>query len=234
VKGAFTGADRDREGLMVAARGGTLFLDELGELPMSMQAKLLRVLQEREVRPVGGTALIGVDFRLVCATNRDLRAEVAAGRFREDLYYRIGVVEIALPPLRDRLEDIPELARHIVARAAKEVARPIPRVGTPTLRKLTRHRWPGNVRELENVLTKAVVLSEGAELRPVDVELPEGAAAPRASRKGIPAPTSRSVKEEIVAALEATGWNAVRAAKSLGMPRATFYRRLEALGIERP
>ncbi|MFO0758770.1 MAG: sigma 54-interacting transcriptional regulator [Byssovorax sp.] len=229
VRGAFTGADRDRVGLVVEARGGTLFLDELGEMPLEIQAKLLRVIQEREVRPVGASASVPVDFRLVSATNRDLRAEVARGRFREDLYYRVGVVEVLLPPLRERLEDLPDLARHFVARAASGLGRAAPRITPAALRKLGAYAFPGNVRELENLITKAVIFAQGGEIGPSDIELPRAAktTAPRALKP----------KEEralILAALERTGWNAALAARDLAMPRATFYRRLDRHGITRP
>ncbi len=228
VKGAFTGADKDRTGLVALATGGTLFLDELGELPLEMQAKLLRVLQEREVRPVGAAASIPVDFRLVSATNRDLRAEVSRGRFREDLYYRVGVVEVTLPPLRDRTEDLRALATYFAERAARDLGREPPTLGADALRKLAGHAWPGNVRELENVLTKTVVFAESQELRASDVELP------RTERKGPRrAPRQDDERAMIERALEKTGWNAVLAARQLGMPRATFYRRLAKLGIVR-
>ncbi|WP_437337847.1 sigma 54-interacting transcriptional regulator [Sorangium sp. So ce394] len=230
VRGAFTGADRDRTGLVVAARGGTLFLDELGEMPLEVQAKLLRVLQEREVRPVGSAEAVRVDFRLVCATNRDLLAETARGRFREDLYYRVAVVQIRLPPLRDRLEDLPELALHFVRRAAEQLGRPAPQLSREALRRLSQHGWPGNVRELENVITKAVVLCDGRRIGPDDVDLPRareggGRGAPRAL------PDERAA---LLAALERTGWNALQAARDAGMSRATFYRKLRRLGIQRP
>ncbi len=234
VKGAFTGAERERTGLVVAATGGTLFLDELGEMPLEVQAKLLRVLQEKEVRPLGGAAPISVDFRLVCATNRDLLREVAAGRFREDLYYRVGVVDVRLPPLRERLTDLPELTAFFVKRAAEQVGRSAPRLTPGALKRLAEHDWPGNVRELENVLTKAVVLADGLELTASDVETSQ-TQKPRAAARG---PGSRAAPEGerafILSALEQSGWNAVRAARDLGMPRATFYRRLRALGVERP
>ncbi|WP_437930564.1 sigma 54-interacting transcriptional regulator [Sorangium sp. So ce291] len=230
VRGAFTGADRDRTGLVVAARGGTLFLDELGEMPLEVQAKLLRVLQEREVRPVGSAEAVRVDFRLVCATNRDLLAETARGRFREDLYYRVAVVQIRLPPLRDRLEDLPELALHFVRRAAEQLGRPAPLLSREALRRLGQHRWPGNVRELENVITKAVVLCDGRKIGPDDVDLPRardggGRGAPR---------SPRDERAALLGALERTGWNALQAAREAGMSRATFYRKLRRLGIERP
>ncbi|XXY48096.1 sigma 54-interacting transcriptional regulator [Sorangium sp. So ce269] len=230
VRGAFTGADRDRTGLVVAARGGTLFLDELGEMPLEVQAKLLRVLQEREVRPVGSAEAVRVDFRLVCATNRDLLAETARGRFREDLYYRVAVVQIRLPPLRDRLEDLPELALHFVRRAAEQLGRPAPLLSREALRRLGQHGWPGNVRELENVITKAVVLCDGRKIGPDDVDLPRardggGRGAPR---------SPRDERAALLGALERTGWNALQAAREAGMSRATFYRKLRRLGIERP
>ncbi|MFT3767119.1 MAG: sigma 54-interacting transcriptional regulator [Minicystis sp.] len=235
VKGAFTGADRDRTGLIVAAKGGTLFLDELGEMPLEVQAKLLRVVQEREVRPVGAATSIPVDFRLVCATNRDLRAEVARGRFREDLYYRVGVVEVALPPLRDRTEDLPHLAIHFVARAAETLGRPAPKLTGAAMRKLVQYGWPGNVRELENVLTKAVVFASGATIGPDEIELPRAAPVSlrRAARREDP-PQKEDERALILAALDRTGWNAALAARDLGMPRATFYRRLAHHAIRRP
>ncbi|WP_437680854.1 sigma 54-interacting transcriptional regulator [Sorangium sp. So ce131] len=232
VRGAFTGADRDRTGLVVAARGGTLFLDELGEMPLEVQAKLLRVLQEREVRPVGSAEAVRVDFRLVCATNRDLLAETARGRFREDLYYRVAVVQIRLPPLRDRLEDLPELALHFVRRAAEQLGRPTPQLSREALRRLGQHSWPGNVRELENVITKAVVLCDGRKIGPDDVDLPR-APGRGAHGRGAPNPL-RDERAAILGALDRTGWNAVQAAREAGMSRATFYRKLRQLGIERP
>jgi transcriptional regulator with GAF, ATPase, and Fis domain/tetratricopeptide (TPR) repeat protein len=228
VRGAFTGADRDRTGLMVAARGGTLFLDELGELPIEMQAKLLRVLQEREVRPLGSTEAVPVDFRLVCATNRDLRAEVARGRFREDLYFRVGVVELPLPPLRSRLEDVPTLAAHFLRRASEQLGRPQARLSPAAMRALLAHSFPGNVRELENVLTRAAVLCERGEITPEDLGLSRSAGA---ARRRVAPPDERAA---YVAALEGAGWNVVRAARELSVPRATFYRKLARFGLEGP
>jgi len=234
ARGAFTGAERDREGLVVSARGGTLFLDELGEMPLDVQAKLLRVLQEKEVRPLGSHNSVAVDFRLVCATNRDLRAEVDAGRFREDLFYRVGVVEVRVPPLRERLEDLPELALTFTRRAADQIGRPLPRLTAGALRKLSSHAWPGNVRELENVVTKAVVLADGDELRGEDIELPGAKPAVAQLQRAGRAPAASDERDWILAALHETGWNAVQAARDLGMPRATFYRRLRSLGLARP
>jgi transcriptional regulator with GAF, ATPase, and Fis domain len=234
VRGAYTGATRDREGLLVSARGGTLFLDELGEMPLGMQVKLLRVLQEREVQPLGSSATVPIDVRIVCATNRRLREEVAAGRFREDLYYRVGVVEIVVPPLRDRVEDIPEIAARIVADGAATIGRPAPKIGSAAMRVLLSHPWPGNVRELENVLTKAVLMTEGATIQAADVEVPSASvtaksAALPADRAGFLA----AEQDRILAVLRACRWNVSEAGKALGIPRATLYRKLERFGAVR-
>jgi two-component system response regulator PilR (NtrC family) len=164
VRGAFTGAIADREGLFVAAHGGTLFLDEIGEIPPALQVKLLRVLQERRVRPVGGTTERDVDVRVIAATNRDLEAEVARGTFRRDLYYRLNVISIALPPLRHRREDIPLLIDHFVARFARELGKPIEGLTPDALTVLCNYRYPGNVRELENLIERAVTLSQASRL----------------------------------------------------------------------
>ncbi len=164
-KGAFTSATEDRDGLLVTARGGTVLLDELGEMPLSMQVKLLRVLQEQVVRPLGSNEAVGIDMRLLCATNRRLREDVASGRFREDLFYRVGVVEIQLPPLRERLEDIPELVDRVLQSTAERIGKPAPGVSPSGMRVLLEHSWPGNVRELENVIIKAVLLAEPRRFR---------------------------------------------------------------------
>ncbi|AKV00003.1 two component, sigma54 specific, transcriptional regulator, Fis family [Labilithrix luteola] len=226
-RGAFSGATRDQPGLFVAARGGTLFLDELGEMPPSMQVKLLRVLQEREVRPLGATESVPVDVRLVCATNRVLAEEVRAGRFREDLYYRVAVVDIELPPLRDRIEDVLPLAESTLARLATELGRPRAALDRSAERALLAHAWPGNVRELENVLTKAVLLAKRTELGESDLALGEvSSPSPRGP--------SAALRARIVATLEETDWNVVVASKILGVPRATLYRKMRRFGILRP
>ena len=231
VRGAFTGADRDREGLLVSARDGTVLLDEIGEMPLDMQVKLLRVLQDREVRPVGSTKSRQTGFRLVCATNRRLRDEVASGRFREDLFYRIGVVELTVPPLRERAEDIPELAHHILQRVAKEVGRSVPRVERKAMQALLRHVWPGNVRELENVLVTALLMAEeGRALSTRDIQLPSQntrPATPVASRRDY----QRAEEERIRDALVACRWNVSEVARQLGVSRPTLYRRLRRYGI---
>jgi transcriptional regulator with PAS, ATPase and Fis domain len=231
VRGAFTGADRDKTGLMLAARGGTLFLDELGELPLSIQAKLLRVLQEREVRPLGSERALPLDVRLVCATHRELLQAAANGEFRQDLFYRIAVVTVRLPPLRERVEDLPELARSILSRLAKSADRPAPELGRDALRALSAHPFPGNIRELENVLTRAFVISGGARIGAGDLEL---------SRSIAPAPRSTSKKafaieerQRILEALNATRWNVSVVSRTLGIPRNTLYRKLQRYGLTR-
>jgi len=163
-KGAFTGADRQKPGRLELADGGTLFIDEVGEIPKSVQAKLLRALQEKTLVRVGGTRTLRSDFRLVAATNRDLAAEVAAGRFREDLYYRINVVPLAVPPLRERKEDIPLLARYFLAKHTSRYGRPEIELTKEDEAKLMGYDWPGNVRELENVVERTVLLSMGEDL----------------------------------------------------------------------
>jgi two-component system response regulator PilR (NtrC family) len=164
AKGAFTGAQGARQGLFQAAQDGTLFLDEIGELPVSLQVKLLRAIQERCIRPVGDTEDVAVDVRLVAATNRDLAAEVRAGRFREDLYYRLNVVQIRVPPLRERREDVLPLADHFLRRFAAEHGRALPRLSAHAKRRLSEYWFPGNVRELENLIERAVALSNGDEV----------------------------------------------------------------------
>jgi two-component system response regulator PilR (NtrC family) len=172
-KGAFTGATEEREGFFQAAHGGTLFLDEIGDLPLAMQSKLLRAIQERAVRAVGATAEVPVDVRVLSASHKDLQAEVQGGRFRQDLFYRLNVIQISLPALRERLDDLPQLGQRILARIAKESHLPeVPRLSDAALSALLQHRFPGNVRELENLLHRAVALSAHATLEPEDLGLP--------------------------------------------------------------
>ncbi|MEY4754388.1 MAG: hypothetical protein RJA44_2063 [Pseudomonadota bacterium] len=176
-KGAFTGAAEDREGFFQAASGGTLFLDEIGDLPLSMQSKLLRALQERAVRPVGAVAEQPVDVRIISATHKDLAAEVQAGRFRQDLYYRLNVIEIVVPPLRERMDDLPELCVRVLERIAADAGLgSVPQLTPAALQLLSRYGFPGNVRELENLLHRAVALSNHALLDTVDLHLPERSA----------------------------------------------------------
>ena len=231
VRGAFTGADRDKQGLLLAATGGTLFLDELGELSLPLQAKLLRVLQEREVRPLGSQKSLPLDIRLVAATHRDLERAMAEGKFREDLYYRMAVVTVPLPPLRERPEDLPALCEKILQRLAHEAGKRPPELGQDALRRLSAHPFPGNVRELENVLTRAFVLAAGPKIRAEELDL---------GGKRAPAPRARSrrdfetdEKDRILAALRAARWNVSVVSRSLGIPRNTLYRKLARYGLER-
>jgi len=231
VKGAFTGADRDKIGLMPAANGGTLFLDEVGELPLSTQAKLLRVLQEREVRPLGANRAIALDIRLVCATHRDLLADVASGRFREDLYYRIAVVSVDLPPLRQRVEDLPALSTKILSELARRAHQPTPELTQSALRKLSAHAFPGNVRELQNVLTRAFVLASGGKIDERDIDL--GATRARGPRAHSRRDFEAQERERILEALRSARWNVSVVARSLAIPRNTLYRKLARYGISR-
>jgi transcriptional regulator with GAF, ATPase, and Fis domain/energy-coupling factor transporter ATP-binding protein EcfA2 len=239
VKGAFTGADRERRGLFRETEGGTLLLDEIGEMPTKMQAGLLRVLQERTVRPVGGTREESIDVRVVAATHRDLAALVEQGAFREDLLYRLQVVELRIPPLRERPEDIPLLVDHFLQIFAARYRRDKGSVSREAMRLLACHEWPGNVRQLQNVLLNAWVLSEREELAPDDFELssPRPAPPPAAPRPDGSLPSSfvdhrASEKERILQALQEHGWNRLKAAHALGIPRRTFYRRLREHGIQ--
>ena len=193
-KGAFTGANEDREGFFQAAQSGTLFLDEIGDLPLAMQSKLLRVIQERAVRPLGATAEQPVNVRIVSATHRDLGVEVQAGRFRQDLFYRLNVIRIVVPPLRERLDDVPAICRAVVERIARDAGVAEPPVLAPEAeRRLLRHAFPGNVRELENLLHRALALAAGSTIGVDDLGLPDEAAADHAGPDTAPAALRGSV-----------------------------------------
>jgi serine/threonine-protein kinase PknK len=249
VKGAFTGADRDRKGLFRECQGGTILLDEIGETPKKMQSTLLRVLQEKKVRPVGGATEESVDVRVVFATNKDLDELVKKGEFREDLYYRIHVVEARLPSLRERGDDIPQLVDHFLGLFAARYKREKKAISRDAIRRLASYAWPGNVRQLENVLLNALVMSEEPELIADDIELPDGwvtessrerarsteaepGRAEPARRKGTVSEHRREERERILKALRSCNWNRVRAAELSGIPRRTFYRRLREYGIQ--
>jgi two-component system, NtrC family, response regulator AtoC len=226
-RGAFTGAVMTKRGLFELAHGGTVFLDEVGDLSPALQAKLLRVLQEREVRRVGAGETIPIDVRILAATNRDLQRRVEAGEFREDLFYRLSVVTIALPPLRDRREDIPLLAQHFLEKLARAASTPPRAIAPAALERLRAHDWPGNVRELENVIARAVALSSAPVLTPEDLGLTSGEAA--AAGPALPAPrmTLDAVKRWYVSKVLAdAGGNKQRAAEILGVDRRTLYRML--------
>jgi DNA-binding NtrC family response regulator len=235
--GAFTGAKQARPGLFEAAAGGTLFLDEVGELPLPVQPKLLRALQEGTVRRVGADRERDVDARIVAATNRDLEEQVRRGRFREDLYWRLNVIHVHVPPLRERPIDIPLLAEHFLTRASEAAGRQPLDVSPDTLAVLTAYSWPGNVRELENAVERAVALARGSRLTPDD--LPErirttgeaAAAIARAQERGL---TLRELEREyILETLRRAGGNKSRAAEILGLDRKTLYRKLDEYRDER-
>ena len=242
AKGAFTGALRDRAGRFELADGGTLFLDEVGEIPLELQAKLLRVLQEGELERVGEERTRKVDVRLLAATNRDLRSEAEAGRFRQDLYYRLSVFPIELPPLRKRMEDLPLLADHFLALAARKLGRPKPRLTLANAQQLQRYHWPGNVRELQHVLERAVITADGARLA---IELPAGPAGTpgKATTLSASAAADRVLTDAEVRRLEADNIRAALrqttgrvsgpggAAELLGIKPTTLASRIKALGI---
>ena len=240
VKGSFTGALKDKPGRFELADGGTLFLDEIGEVPLAMQAKLLRVLQEQELERVGDTRTRKVNVRLIAATNRDLKREVEAGRFRPDLYYRLSVFPIEVPPLRERTEDIAPLALHFVQQTARRMNRPQPRITQAMMTRLAAHDWLGNVRELQNAIERAVILSQGG---PLQFDLPEAGARntstvarPAAAQMLTRDELKRQERESIIAALAQAGgrmFGAGGAAELLGMKPTTLASRIKALRIER-
>ena len=235
-KGAFTGAEADREGFFHAANGGTLFLDEVADLPLAMQVKLLRAIQEKRVRKVGATTEDQVDVRIICATHQNLAALVEAGKFRQDLYYRLAVIELRMPPLRECREDIPVLAEAILARLGEEGGAARSRLAEPALDALLEYNFPGNARELENVLERAIALSGSAEIQPDDLQLAPPAAVeePRAPNAKWPLQEylDRLEREAILEALDKTRFNRTAAAKLLGITFRALRYRMERLGIQ--
>ena len=231
-KGAFTGALRERAGLIEAADGGTVFLDEIGEVSSPVQSKLLRVLEDRRVLRVGATTPRAVDVRFVAATNRDLEAEVEAGRFRRDLYFRLAGAVLSLPPLRDRPLEIEALARRFAAEAASRLGQPVPELADEALAVLRIHRWPGNVRELRNAIERAVLLVEGSTIEPR--HLPFAPAVPAPPPVNLARDLAAIERERILAGLAACGGNQTRAAAALGIPRRTLIKRLIDYGVVRP
>jgi DNA-binding NtrC family response regulator len=229
-RGAFTGAHAARRGLLETAEGGTCLLDEIGDLTPALQAKLLRLLQERAIRRVGGNERIPVDVRIVAATHRDLKRLVAEGAFREDLYYRLNVVTVTVPPLRDRREDIPLLARHFLDKCAQATGKTVRGFAPEALERLLAWHWPGNVRELEHAVERAVALAASELILPEDLPS-EIRPAPREPRLPSPLMTLEEVKRWYVRkVLEHVGGNKVRAAEILGIDRRTLYRMLEPAG----
>jgi DNA-binding NtrC family response regulator len=229
VKGSFTGAVRDKQGLFAAARGGTFFLDEIGEMSPATQVKLLRVLQEREAIPVGGTEAIPVDVRVVAATNRDLEDEIRQGRFRTDLYYRLNVIAIHLPPLRERRDDIEIFVTAFLERIAKEKGTPVKHLTPEAAEAVLSYDWPGNVRELENALERAVVLTKGEAipLSAMPAKVTERRVEPLVAERAHHNPTLDTVERAYIAwVLQAEGGNKSRAAEVLGIDPSTLYRKL--------
>ncbi|MBI1962160.1 MAG: sigma-54-dependent Fis family transcriptional regulator [Candidatus Rokubacteria bacterium] len=238
-KGAFTGAHARKLGKFELAHGGTVFLDEIGCLRLDLQAKLLRALQEREIERVGGVRPVPVDVRILSATNVNLKAAVKSRAFREDLYYRLNVVPVHVPPLRERREDIPFLVEHFVGKIARECRREVRGVSAGALEVLARYDWPGNVRELENVIHRAVVLARGAVIQlqdvPLDVALPETGSR-LAEDTGLPLREAceQFERQYILRVLEGVQWNVSRAARLLGVHRNTVLAKLSGWGIQRP
>jgi DNA-binding NtrC family response regulator len=237
VKGAFTGATATKKGLFEEADRGTLFLDEIGDTSAAIQIKLLRVLQEREIRRVGSNAPIKIDVRVLAASHRSLEELVKEGRFREDLLYRLNVVTIPVPPLRERREDIPLLAAHFLEGAAKRLGKPVPTLSQEAMNLLLEYPWPGNVRQLENAIERAVLLATRETIFPGD--FPPSLL--RAAKTGEPSvPPAKPMRleeverEHILSTLEAFGWNQARAAEVLGIGRNTLWRKLKEYGIQSP
>jgi two-component system response regulator PilR (NtrC family) len=249
-KGSFTGAVADKEGLMRSAEGGTLFLDEVADLPLHMQVKLLRVIQEKSVRPVGETRELPVDVRILSATHRRLDELVKAGRFREDLYYRINVIELRVPPLRERLDDVPQLVDMLLDRVAGQMGMPRPQISDDAMEKLLTYSYPGNVRELENILERAATLCSDERVAPEDIQLKQGqllADLPELAARfggpgvaggedpgpdGLEGQLEHIQREAIVRALEQTRYNKTKAAELLGMTFRQLRYRVKKLGIE--
>ena len=231
-KGAYTGSDRARDGIFRAARGGTVFLDEIGEMPMEAQAKLLRTVEHQEVMPLGSSEPVSVDFRLVAATNRDLEQMVEEGTFRRDLYYRLNIFHIELPPLRDRREDIPALVDHFIGQHARKLRRPAPTPTNEAMKALMGYDWPGNVRELSNVLERAVILASDEQItlealpgNLMDCQTEGGA-------MSLDCVVERCERDHIQRVLELTDGNRSEAADVLEVDRATLYRRLDKYDLD--
>jgi len=241
-RGAFTGATHRRRGKFVRADGGTLFLDEVGEIPTELQAKLLRAIESGEVEPVGSEREIKVNARVIAATNRDLDRAVADGSFRQDLFYRLQVVTLEAPPLRERNEDIPLLASHFLREICDQNNLPARSFKEGALVRLNSHDWPGNVRELRNLIERLLILSPGEVIGPEDVEAALPRSSSRSGRSGSPAALRGNLRETmaelekavVVRTLERCRWRMTAAAEALGLERSHLYKKLRALGIERP
>ena len=235
-RGAFTDARESRRGLLLEAGGGTVLLDEIGDMPASLQAKLLRALQEKEVLPVGAPAPVPIDVRIVAATHRDLDALVAGGHFRHDLYYRLNVITVRVPPLRERMDDLVPLIAHFLEKHGRRLGRTGCTLSPEAMEALRRHLWPGNARELENALERALVLGRDDVLWPEDLPEALRTRGPLAERspEGPPQPLSAVEREHILKTLRAVRGNKAAAARLLGLDRKTLYRKLEYYGLRPP
>jgi two-component system nitrogen regulation response regulator NtrX len=238
VKGAFTGAVADRKGKFEAAHNGTIFLDEIGDMSLKTQAKVLRVLQEQVTEPVGSTSRVQVDVRVLAATNKDLVAEIRAGNFREDLFFRLNVIPIYVPPLRERAEDIPLLVEHFIADFAVEYGKAAKTVTPGAMSRLKNYRWPGNVRELRNVIERVVIMNPGDEIGERDLSFLSGdplteKASDEAAAPAVPLYTARDQfeREYILRELAHQQGNISRTAEVLGVERSNLYRKMRAFGI---
>jgi transcriptional regulator with PAS, ATPase and Fis domain len=240
-KGAFTGADRDKPGRFALAEGGTLFLDEIGDISSALQVKLLRVLQEREYEPLGGTKPVRADVRLVSATNADLSRLISDGKFRKDLFYRINVINLPLPPLKERKEDIPDLASGFLVSFAAKMNKKIDGFAPEVFSRFYAYDWPGNIRELENIVERMVVLADSpvigrdllpAELTVASVSVKEAMTGDAHAKVSLV--RDEAERECILAALQANGWKRADTAASLGMDKATLWRKMKKLGITKP
>jgi transcriptional regulator with PAS, ATPase and Fis domain len=232
MKGSFTGAVGSQEGLFQRARGGTIFLDEIGEMPLSLQPKLLRVLEEKTVLPVGATTPIKVNVRILAASNRDLKSEVEGGRFREDLFYRLNVFEIDIPPLRKRLDDLPGLVEHLIHRHNAEMKANYKGVDSATMRILMSLPWKGNIRELDNVLERAMILGDGEWIKPADLPGQQNGVDEFGTEDNLTRAVELYEKTHIERTLGKAAGDKIRAAELLGLSLSTLYRKLEKLGIE--
>jgi two-component system response regulator PilR (NtrC family) len=239
-RGSFTGAVGDKKGLIQSAEGGTLFLDEIADLPLHMQVKLLRVIQEKAVRTIGDAAEVPIDVRILSATHKNLSSLVAEGKFREDLFYRVNVIELRVPSLRERAEDVPELAEAVLRRLGRRMKITPPQIGADALSALQAYGFPGNVRELENILERAITLTTGGEIRAADIQLRPSPVAASAPSSGPVAPPGSALgdhledieRDAILKALEQTRYNKTAAAKVLGMSFRALRYRIKKLGIE--
>ncbi len=242
IKGAFTGATETQKGLIEVARKGTLFFDEIGNLNLSLQAKLLRLIQEKEFRPVGGRELVRADIRIIAATNKDLLLLVKEGNFREDLFYRLNVFPIHIPPLRERKEDISALTDHFLRKYSRESGKSISYISAEAMKELFLYDWPGNIRELENVIHRAVLLCRGDTLRPEDIiisrtediKIPKNLRELKEIKKKLKARSIESIERSFVLdALSRNDWNISRAAQEVGMQRTNFHSLMRKYGIRR-